>query len=101
MSGEVEKCPILHVRPKFDVFTLLYYRKSQAPVLNFISKQYTPETKLQYIYQKFLPMPYQAENPGKCWLKFNTLPILIKEIDKSVYQTFFSSDIFGHQIKAK
>ena len=20
MSGEVEKCPILHVRPKFDVF---------------------------------------------------------------------------------
>ena len=21
MSGEVEKCPILHVRPKFDVFT--------------------------------------------------------------------------------
>ena len=25
MSGEVEKCPILHVRPKFDVFTLLPY----------------------------------------------------------------------------
>ena len=24
MSGEVEKCPILHVRPKFDVFTLVY-----------------------------------------------------------------------------
>ena len=23
MSGEVEKCPILHVRPKFDVFTLM------------------------------------------------------------------------------
>ena len=23
MSGEVEECPILHVRPKFDVFTLL------------------------------------------------------------------------------
>ena len=23
MSGEVEKCPILHVRPKFDVFTLV------------------------------------------------------------------------------
>ena len=23
MSGEVEKCPILHVRPKFDVFTLI------------------------------------------------------------------------------
>ena len=23
MSGEVVKCPILHVRPKFDVFTLL------------------------------------------------------------------------------
>ena len=22
MSGEVEKCPILHVRPKFEVFTL-------------------------------------------------------------------------------
>ena len=22
MSGEVEKCPILHDRPKFDVFTL-------------------------------------------------------------------------------
>ena len=22
MSGELEKCPILHVRPKFDVFTL-------------------------------------------------------------------------------
>ena len=27
MSGEVEKCQILHVRPKFDVFTLcpLFY----------------------------------------------------------------------------
>ena len=25
MSGEVEKCPILHVRPKFDVFTLTRY----------------------------------------------------------------------------
>ena len=24
MSGEVEKCPILHVRLKFDVFTLSY-----------------------------------------------------------------------------
>ena len=24
MPGEVEKCPILHVRPKFDVFTLAY-----------------------------------------------------------------------------
>ena len=23
MSGEVEKCPILHVRPKFNVFTLM------------------------------------------------------------------------------
>ena len=23
MSGEVELCPILHVRPKFDVFTLI------------------------------------------------------------------------------
>ena len=23
MSGEVEWCPILHVRPKFDVFTLI------------------------------------------------------------------------------
>ena len=24
MSREVGKCPILHVRPKFDVFTLLH-----------------------------------------------------------------------------
>ena len=24
MSEEVEKCPILHVRPKFDVFTLIH-----------------------------------------------------------------------------
>ena len=28
MSREVEKCPILHVRPKFDVFTL--YDKLQT-----------------------------------------------------------------------
>ena len=27
MSGEVEKCPILHVRPKFDVFTLLVFNR--------------------------------------------------------------------------
>ena len=26
MSGEVEKCPILHVCPKFDVFTLMEYQ---------------------------------------------------------------------------
>ena len=25
MSEEVEKCPILHVCPKFDVFTLIGY----------------------------------------------------------------------------
>ena len=30
MSGEVEKCPILHVRPKFDVFTLTVKQRSHA-----------------------------------------------------------------------
>ena len=30
MSGEVEKCPILHVRPKFDVFTLQIKREAEA-----------------------------------------------------------------------
>ena len=32
MSGEVEKCPILHVRPKFDVFTLItgYFLSTEA-----------------------------------------------------------------------
>ena len=30
MSGEVEKCPILHVCPKFDVFyPIKHYPKSQ------------------------------------------------------------------------
>ena len=29
MSGEVEKCPILHVCPKFDVFTLLTFTHSK------------------------------------------------------------------------
>ena len=28
MSGEVEKCPILHVRLKFDVFTLGQIKKN-------------------------------------------------------------------------
>ena len=54
---------------------------------------------LQCIYRKFLPTRYRVENPGKCWLKFDALPVVIKEMDKRVYQTF-SSDIFGHQIKA-
>ena len=27
MSGEVEKCPILHVRPKFNVFTLCDFQQ--------------------------------------------------------------------------
>ena len=27
VPGEVEKCPILHVRPKFDVFTLVAYKR--------------------------------------------------------------------------
>ena len=31
MSGEVEKCPILHVRPKFDVFTLIYSDQMRSP----------------------------------------------------------------------
>ena len=30
MSGEVEKCPILHVCPKFDVFTLHVCRMKRA-----------------------------------------------------------------------
>ena len=52
------------------------------------SKQYKPEMNLQYIYRKFLPTHYRVENPGKCWLKFDALPIVIKEMDKHVYQTF-------------
>ena len=52
------------------------------------SKQYTPEMNLLYIYWKFLPTRYRVENPGKCWLKFYALPIVIKEMDKHVYQTF-------------
>ena len=53
-----------------------------------ISKQYKPEMNLQYIYRKFLPTRYRVENPGKCWLKFDALLIVIKEMDKRVYQTF-------------
>ena len=34
MSGEVEKCPILHVCPKFNVFTLV-------PVANCVLNIYT------------------------------------------------------------
>ena len=33
MSGEVEKCPILHVCPKFDVFTLQLIFNINAVVL--------------------------------------------------------------------
>ena len=35
MSGEVEKCPILHVCPKFDVFTL--YIQERALILENIA----------------------------------------------------------------
>ena len=35
MSGEVEKCPILHVRPKFDVFTLLFLSISRLLDVHF------------------------------------------------------------------
>ena len=30
MSGEVEKCPILHVHPKFDVFTVMKLRMAKT-----------------------------------------------------------------------
>ena len=72
------------------------YRRVLNPMLYL-------ETNLQYIYQNFLPTSrrYRVENLGKCWLKFDTLPITIKEMDKHVNQTFFSSDFLGHQIKAK
>ena len=70
--------------------------------MRIVSKQYKPEMNLQYIYWKFLPTRYRVENPGKCWPKFDALPIVIKVMDKRVYHFFcFSSDIFGHQIKAK
>ena len=38
MSGEVEKCPILHVRPKFDVFTLhkKYVKPTVTPLVIFL-----------------------------------------------------------------
>ena len=38
MSGEVVKCPILHVRLKFDVFTLLHNFKQEMFLL-FYPKQ--------------------------------------------------------------
>ena len=34
MSGEVEKCPILHVCPKFDVFTLIRETECRKPHKN-------------------------------------------------------------------
>ena len=37
----------------------------------FLEAIYT-ERKLQYILGKFLPTHYRVENPGKCWLKFDT-----------------------------
>ena len=54
-----------------------------------VSKQYTPETQLQYVNRKFLPTRFRVKNPGKCWLKFDALQIVIKEMDKRVYQNFF------------
>ena len=32
MPGEVEKCPIIHVRPKFDVFTLMTRSETKPSV---------------------------------------------------------------------
>ena len=52
------------------------------------SKQYSPEMNLQYIYRKFLSTRYRVENPGKCRLKLDALRIIIKEMDKRVYQIF-------------
>ena len=40
MSGEVEKCPILHVCPKFDVFTLPY---DKGMMMHF-----SPDSKVGY-----------------------------------------------------
>ena len=52
------------------------YRRVLNPMLYL-------ETNIQYIYQNFLPTSrrYRVENLGKCWLKFDTLPITIKEMD--------------------
>ena len=36
MSGEVEKCPILHVCPKFDVFTLMVKNLNCVKYIVFI-----------------------------------------------------------------
>ena len=36
MPREVEKCPILHARPKFDVFTLTYITIADAMVTKML-----------------------------------------------------------------
>ena len=66
------------------------------------SQQYLHGDETPIHLTEILPTCYRVENPGKYWLKFDALPIVIKEMDKRVYQTFcFSSDIFVHQIKVK
>ena len=39
MSGEVEKCQILHVRPKFDVFTLTVENLGSGLILQIIQRK--------------------------------------------------------------
>ena len=51
MSGEVEKCPILHVRPKFDVFTLIV---SNGKILNKLFGNYSLWYVSDYIISKSL-----------------------------------------------
>ena len=54
---------------------------------------------LQYIYPEFLPTRYRVENPGKCWLKSDALPIVIKEMDKRVYQSpLILTELFQHNL---
>ena len=84
MSGEVEKCPILHVRPKFDVFTLYQFKRFKLQnctviYLNYnINKGFIQNTKTPKHYSVFLnalqsfiklypnPCPH---NTAECLLK--------------------------------
>ena len=55
MSGEVEKCPILHVRPKFDVFTLLLALKLGWALLLNLHKYLADVCYKVVLYFKILP----------------------------------------------
>ena len=91
MSGEVEKCPILHVRPKFDVFTLVCAGCLLVTLLILTARENVKSISFDIWQHKYLLAFKPCENCYSLHENMaNTNSIVVAAIDSEYFAIIFA-----------